>query len=704
MKKEVKKMEWWNNIDCSPLASTKSKDDDSKYISLVAAFDIETSTVAIDDGNKISYMYIWQMAIEDITFYGRTWEDFRRCLKKIKTELKLDAKYRLLVYVHNLKSDFSFLKSEVNVSGGRDFIARSPHDVIKCIVNDAYEFRDSYCYTEKPLEDMGREIGLPKVTGYDYTKIRHSETPLNKKELEYCETDVKILVEYFRREKNKYGSLANIPLTATQRVKKVLWKYYRDVGSKSEAKGRKLKDNKHDKAMLKQLRSAYWGAINFCNPLYIGYTTDNAISVDLDCAYGSLALRKKYPMYKFKLMEKNPDNPRDLINDKSSYIITLRLTKLKNKYPNIGFLPTFKLRHWDYDITDLVSDEGKILSTAWAIITITEVDLELLYEFYEWENLEIISVLEAKKSYLPDYIRLSIVELYQNKKKTKEQLKKIQQTRAATAYEELNYINVKSMISRIYGVFVQDPEPDVYRYDPASNLIGSSGKSKLSSASDLTAYQWGVWITAYCRYEMLMLLKKIAVRANHGKEKYDTDTLLYIDTDCIKCKNITTVNNIITQYNNDVKKYFKEFCTMYGISYKSIAGIGELDREDYQQIKMLGQKKYAYIDAKGRFVSKISGLSRKNTLFDGKTPQECMDLLSLDMDIPSDVAKNTECKYVTYDDHKKFLIIDYLGDSAEISLKSFAVINNIGYKSDVPPSEKLKYLNPDKIKKVMGRR
>lgn len=699
-------MEWWNNIDfkSSLITNKKEKYNDKKYISLIAAFDIETSTVEIDDENKIAFMYVWQMAIENVIFYGRTWEDFRRCLEKIQNELSLNSKFKMVVYVHSMKFDFSFFKSECNVSS-QDFLARDSHDVIKCIVNDCFEFRDSYCYTEKPLEDMGREIGISKMDGeeYDYKKIRHSETPLTPYELQYCENDVKILVKYFRRECERYGSIADVPLTLTQRVKKVLWKHYREIGSRAAATARKLKDTRRDKATLRLLRSAYWGAINFCNPLYIGYPIDDVVSVDLDSAYGALALSKKFPNYKFQSMP-IPKDPIDLINDKYSYLITLKIVGLKNKYPNIGFLPSYKIRHWDYNTIDAVIDQGKILSTSSAIITITEIDFKLLYEFYTWTKLKIINVLGSKKTYLPDYITQSIIELYQDKKRTKKELQEIRKARKTTDYEELNYSNVKSMVSRIYGVFVQDPEPDIYKYDSELNTIESDRKNKISSASDLTSYQWGVWITAYCRYEMLMLLKKIAVEVTHGKERYK-NIVLYIDTDCVKFINDnSSVANIITQYNKNVKKIFKEFCQLYEIPYKTIEGIGELDREDYKKVKLLGQKKYVYINNKDEFVYKISGLSKKNKLFDNKTPEECMDIVKLDMEVPADIAKNSECKYVTYDKHRTFLITDYLGESLEVSVKSFAVINKVPYTSNSSMADMLKHINPEKVKRAVERR
>lgn len=700
-------MRLWSEVDFKDLISSsklnnKCRTSRENYVPLIGAFDIETSTHTIDNSD-ISWMYIWQMAINDVIFYGRTWEDFRLCLDKIRQDLILKSNYKLRVYVHNQKFDFSFFKSEVNVSSA-GIIARDSHDVILCIVNEVFEFRDSYCYTEKSLDDMGKEIGIPKLEGYDYRKVRTSDTPLTSMELKYCENDVKIIIAYFEKEFIKYKHFADIPITATQKVKKILWKNYREKSSKVAAQALKLKENNRDRATLTLLKSAYWGAYGFYNPLYSDQVIDNVISADLDSAYPSLALREKFPISKFQAMP-IPQKLEELITDKKySYLITLKITGLKNKYPFVGYFPNYKSKHWEIESEDKIVSQGKILYTKSAIITITDVDLRVLLELYDYEDIKVISLLGSKKSYLPEYITDSIVEVYQDKKKKKIENKKIKEYRELTEYEKEDYKNIKSMVSRIYGVFVQDPEPLKYLYDEETNKLESDGKESIKSASELTSYQWGVWITAYCRYEMIKLLKKIAVESSHGKEKYE-NRVVYIDTDCVKyLGDSPNINSIITQYNQNVKKIFKDFSTIHDIKYSTIEGIGELDVEKYQKIKVLGYKQYAFINEDGKFIYKISGLSKKNQIFDEKSPTECMDIIKADMNVPAELAHNSKCEYVTYDKHKTFVITDYLGQNSEVRVKSFAVIREKGFNLGGSEIDQLEALNPDKVRKRCRRR
>lgn len=701
-------MKFWKEINFDFMAKLfkKSYDNDVKYCNVVSAFDLKSTKIETNTNvGPISFMYIWQMGIEDEIFYGRTWEDFRECLAVIKSAFKLNSRYKMVIYDQNMKYDFSFFKTQVSIST-KHFLARSSKDVIKCIVNECFEFRDSACYTELRLEDIGRKIGIPKVEGYDYDKVRVSKTPLSDIELKYCETDILILLEYYKRERDFYKYIGNIPLTATQKVKKLIWKNYNDYGGKPSARSRKLKDNEKDKSTLNLLRIAYWGAYNWYNPIYTGYEINNALSIDLDSAYAGLAITQKFPMKKFQVAP-IPEDPKSLIgSNQYSHLITLKITELKNKYPFIGYFPAYKSKDWKFDKKSTVIEQGKILYTKSIILTITEVDLELLYELYDFESIEILNVLSARKSYMPSYIVHSIVDMYIDKKSQKALIRE-QRKKGINPlpWQELLYVNAKTNVSRIYGAFVQDPEPIIYKYEESAEDITSYGNTNIKKAPEIVYYPWGVWITAYCRREMLMMLKKIAVETTHGTERYKKDSVLYIDTDCLKVLESTPLpKEIIAQYNENVKNKIDHLFENSLIKPQSIDGIGEFDIEFYKQIKILGSKMYAYIDEKDKFVYKVSGLSKENKLFNDKTPSECMELLDLEMDLTPEIAKNKKCDYITWDEYKNFEVTDYLGNTETVSLKSFAIISNTGYKTDSGIVSKLKETNSDKLKRNLGRR
>lgn len=69
-----------------------------QYLDIITAFDIETSRVP---GTEEAGMYIWQWQFGlDYTVMGRTWDELRCLLAKLKEVLPSDR--TLLVLVHNL--------------------------------------------------------------------------------------------------------------------------------------------------------------------------------------------------------------------------------------------------------------------------------------------------------------------------------------------------------------------------------------------------------------------------------------------------------------------------------------------------------------------------------------------------------------------------------------------------------------------------
>ena len=112
------------------------------------------------------------------------------------------------MYDQNMKVDFAFFKTQLEISiRDKEFLSRDTHSVIKCVVNDCFELRDSHELTERPLAAMGDIVGLPKIDDYDYSKIRHSSTPLTDHEIEYAGRNTEIIIAYLRREIAKYGSV-----------------------------------------------------------------------------------------------------------------------------------------------------------------------------------------------------------------------------------------------------------------------------------------------------------------------------------------------------------------------------------------------------------------------------------------------------------------------------------------------------------------
>ena len=97
-------------ISAAPLQKRRvgnqgSRNNKRKYKDLFCAFDIETTN---DFSINQAYMYIWQFQIEDHTIIGRSWDEFLLFCDRICN--RLNENEYLMIYVHNLSFEFSFLK------------------------------------------------------------------------------------------------------------------------------------------------------------------------------------------------------------------------------------------------------------------------------------------------------------------------------------------------------------------------------------------------------------------------------------------------------------------------------------------------------------------------------------------------------------------------------------------------------------------
>lgn len=670
-------MIYWRDADFRKYCESASFRRDHKWSNLVAAFDSETTAI-LEHKPQYAFMYEWTFGIEDTICYGRTWDEFRELLLNVRADLKLNSDFKLIVFDQRLKYEFQFFKDELWIDDN-DFLARDSHKVLKCTVNDVFSFRCSAEYTELTLAEMGAVIGIPKLEGYDYSKIRHSSTPLDYFELDYCEHDVLILLEYFKKEREKYQQVWKIPLTATRIVKNRIYYYYRSMGSVQTIRANQFRDTPADMLMLSKLQRAYFGAWNYSDLIWDNIALDNVWGVDFQSSYGAQMLLHKFPIKKFK-PEHIPEDWKELLTSKKALLIRCKIKNLQNKYPRFAFLPTSK--EWSFNRKKTTTIQDKILYCPEIILTLTDIDFKLLYEYYTFDDdLEILELHSSKYAPLPNYIIATIVELYLNKVRIKQRNQEIKKQRDLNSLEKAEYTYAKTMISRIYGVFVQKPLMLQYHYDtkerklqPRIDEEGNEIEEFVKNEYDPVLYQWGVWVTAFGRAEIIKNFAAIALSYD-GRRYINSDEVLYGDTDSLKFVGDHHID-IILRYNAEVKQQLHHFCDMnrlYGYKFEQLEGIGEFEIEHYQKFKTIGLKKYCYIDDNGEFISKISGLSRENIYFDQwEDPEDKMKALDHDMEIDADLAKCRSMIYVNTpieDDVK-----DYFGNIERVKVKSCVVL------------------------------
>lgn len=698
----------WTDFDFARYPRTSAQyRRERKCSPIVAAFDLESTNY--DD--RIAWMYVWTFGIGDQIAYGRTWADLREFLANVRAEFCLSHSYQMIVFDHNLKFDFGFFCSELAIDG--DLIAKSNHEVILSTVFDTFSFRDSYQYTEESLDKMGEQLGIPKIHGYDYSKIRHHETPLTQEEHAYIKRDCEILLKYYQIQATIYGTPNKIPLTATQRTKRIIVQQMHGADSSSRIlagmiKKRQLNpDVEDDLKVLKKLRTAFFGGYNYVTTLYKNQVIEDADDWDANSHYIAQILLHRFPLERFKLLPtpRTASEIEDLAAHRGAYkdkamLITLEVKDLESRLPDVAFLPVYAKNYHQIDLTDRRSMKNKKLYRLdQGVMTLTDVDFLLLRKFYKG-SYRIIEVIGSRYGALPDYITNTCIDLYQQKQEGKKKLHAIEQEREPTAEELAEYALIKSFLNRIYGIFVQDPVRTNYRWNPERCVVEIDPKQRVNTKKTQFSpvlYQWGVWVAAWARFELLTLFHALAMDC--GEYNYK---ILYSDTDSIKGKDLNT--EIIARYNAHIRARVLDYCRRRRIDPDILLGIGEFEKKHYTRFKTTGLKQYCYETPAGDFVYHVSGLARPWIGADGKehsffsrfeNNDQRFDVFDADMVI---APEETGLKQSIFGGERPAEeVTDYTGRTATVKVRSFVLLRDKGFNFSEDPLDYLDELDPDRV-------
>ena len=380
----------------------------SVYYNIPAAFDIETTNV---DGVKdekgeyivrpFAFMYHWQFCLIKYVIFGRTWEQFQKFFR----ELADSCKFTLAIYVHNLAFEYQFIKDFVHIT---KLFAKSKRRPMKFNTHEGkLEWRCSYFLSNMSLEkfcENSEGVIHYKLSSnvsretYDYRKFRTPYTAMNRFEEAYCYNDVRGLCECIAASL-KEDTIASIPLTSTGYVRREC----------REA----MKKNKENQKIFHRLeltpeqyimcKEAFRGGDTHANREYAGKILENLDSYDMTSAYPSSCELDYYPMGKFTEVDGNSDI--DYFYkciDKYCCLFRINLfnVKVKDGVPS-PYIPIAKCNKF----SNVVNDNGRVLSADYLNITITELDFLLIEDMYDYEEFSIEKMYIAKRGKLPLELR-----------------------------------------------------------------------------------------------------------------------------------------------------------------------------------------------------------------------------------------------------------------------------------------------------------
>ena len=569
------------------------------YDNNIYSFDIETTSYIIHDNKvynnlfyetlsdkeqhdclKQSCMYIWMFSINDIVYFGRTWDEFREFLKILDDY----CPHKKIVFVHNLAFEFQFLYSNFKQE---NVFARASHKVMKSeFSNFNIELRCSLFMSNCSLERLPKTFNLPikKLVGnLDYNKLRHSKTLLSEKELAYCEHDCLVIYYYILMELKIYEQVNKIPVTSTGHVRRELF----DITMKNyKYKRRVRKAINTDPHIYNLLVASFQGGYTHANWIYTDFLLANVDSYDETSAYPYVMVTHKFPSNEFKRCYIKSVNQ---MYKSFAYLLVVNFKNVKSKFYNnfISASKCMNLRGAKYD-------NGRVIEAESFTMVITDVDFYLYLDSYNFEY-EIVESYYSKYDYLPiDFIKF-ILEKYVVKTEFKD-----------VEGKEVEYNLEKQKFNALYGMSVTNMIKDEVIFDGSrwieEELTNEEIINKLNQEKKkaFLSFAYGVWVTAWARNNLL-------------RRVIDLDKwTVYCDTD--SCKLIQGYDKkVFENYNKSVEKRIEEVAKKLNIpveNYKPkdikgkehLLGVFEFEKvkkhEDlnhtYEEFITQGAKKYAY--------------------------------------------------------------------------------------------------------------
>lgn len=567
---------------CEKIKSNKN----SKYCDVFATFDIEATsdTKGYPDITPSGFMYHWQMCIGGIVVFGRHWSEFLALLDKLKFYFNLFNK-KMVIYVHNLSYEFVFMYNFVKCM---DIFATDRNKILKC-ANDCFEFRCSYRLTnmslEKFIENSMEPYYLKSSDDLDYRVYRTPFTPLTPKEYGYCFNDVKglydALLDFFSED-----TLDSIPLTSTGFVR-------RDCRNA-------MRKNKRNRKLFKDMalslddyilcKDAFRGGDVHGSRYYVNQELENVYSFDKASSYPYVMYcLPEFPMSKF--MEYTVDDLNDLekMNEKYCTIGRYQFKNIRLKTGKTNpYIPFAKCQ----SCYNPKLFNGRVLESEYIEIALTNIDVVIILEDYDFEEMGILTFKFARKGFLPKELR-DVVWFYFGKKTN---LKGI----AEKAYE---YMKSKNKLNSIFGMMVTDILHSVLEFNGIEYTEKESDPEELlkkyyKSRNSFLSYQWGVWVTALARKEL-----------RKGINAVGLDNV-YNDTDSVKC--LGDYTKVFEQLNKDIINNAKENSIVNYIDREGkrfYLGTWDIDGH-YTEFKTLGSKKYVYRE-NGKLNLTVAGLNKK---------------------------------------------------------------------------------------------
>lgn len=559
------------------------------YNDVIIMLDTETSKETAGTVCR-NYIVAWTISIRAFdmnlaTLYGHKPSECIDCINRMIMAMKGD---KTVFYIHNMPYDWTFLRKFMLAAWGtpvHQLNVKSHYPIFIEFANGII-LKDSLILAQRKLEKWSDDLDVEhkKESGkWDYDKVRMQSDHFSNYEKLYIEHDTLAGVECLQKTMDAlHKCIINIPFTATGIPREQVQK----IGAAHHAHDAFLRQVPDYHTQIKQ-EDAFHGGYTHNNRHYIerlikASDYDEIFGYDFASSYPFCMLAYKYPMEawsNFKNVE-----PEFILDQCADYAFLFKLIMIKPRLKD-DFIPMPALQHSKCTKTlNAVLDNGRILCAGYIEIYLTDPDLEVIMQQYDYQKALCIEVQVAKKNYLPKWFTDYIFECFRQKTMLK-------------GGDPVAYSIAKARLNSLYGMCVQRPiretieeayhdmvvdgetyENGTYfpKEDDDPEQLYEVYKNKRTS---VLPYIWGVYVTSYAFRNLFRLGECFGI-------------WLYSDTD--SCYGLYPDTKKIDYYNEECIRLIKDR-GYHGIEFKNQIynlGVAELDGV-YSEFISVGAKRYA---------------------------------------------------------------------------------------------------------------
>ena len=535
----------------------KGKSDDKRiFCEDIFTFDIETTSFFYDSDkepflyhpgedpdywcgvNAGAICYLWQFGVNNTYYYGRDLQDFYNLLKDFPDNMKIR------IFIHNEAFEWHFLS---DLTWTKVF-AKSTHKPIKatCAEFPNIEFLCTLALENMSLEDWGENLGIPKLVGYlDYNQMRTPLTPLSDDELTYGQRDLEVMYYGLKEELETYKSVWKLPMTSTGKIRMVVKDMLLADPDYVNMIKKLVPENPY---MYRTSMLVYAGGCCAVNRFFAGTTLYNEDGkhgghYDFTSSYPLEMVWCKAPMSTWEYVDKIiPDEERF---EDYAYKMHLRFRKIRTTKQNLYI----SYSHCECVHPSLFN--GRVKKADELEIWCTEQDWHIISRAYEWDDLEVIEMWEAKKDYLPLPFVNYVLDLFEAKTKY-------------AGIDDKKKTQAKKFVNGMYGMCVtallqseivwdeNDKEWHTKRITEDQVIEHLEKLRRFKDRRYFLNYDWGVWISNGSRVRLWDLVLE-----------YDKH-VIYMDTDSL----FTDIAIDFTEYNKNIDKRLKAVCDERGLDFE----------------------------------------------------------------------------------------------------------------------------------------